>query len=154
MGIRLVIIVIVVLFWRTAALREFASRFGGLRVPPSNPFIAALGVVLCASGIAFAIWARRHIGRNWGMPMSFKEDPELVTTGPYAMVRHPIYSGIIAAMAGSVLGVGIAWLAPLVLFCAYFVYSASTEERLMLERFPTTYLAYMERTKMLIPFIL
>jgi protein-S-isoprenylcysteine O-methyltransferase Ste14 len=153
MGIRLAIILVFVLFWRSAALKEFALRHGGLSAPSNNPAIAALGVLLCAVGVGFAIWARRHIGRNWGMPMSLKQDPELVTTGPYAMVRHPIYSGIIVAMAGSILGVGIVWLVPFVLFCGYFVYSAKTEERLMRERFPATYPAYMARTKMLIPFI-
>ncbi|HEY5063155.1 MAG TPA: isoprenylcysteine carboxylmethyltransferase family protein [Gemmatimonadaceae bacterium] len=154
MGIRFVIILVFSLFWRTAALRAFASRFGALSAPSSNPVIAGLGVLLCAVGIGFAIWARRHIGRNWGMPMSLKEDPELVTTGPYTMVRHPIYSGMILAMAGSILGMGVVWVMPFILSCGYFVYSARTEEGLMLERFPATYPAYMARTKMLIPFIL
>src|SRR5581483_144227 len=52
------------------------------------------GLILMMLGFAFAIWARIHLGRNWGMPMSRKQEPELVTSGPYALVRHPIYSGI------------------------------------------------------------
>ena len=154
MGIRLVIILVFAVFWRSTALEEFSSRFGGLGAPASHAVVAQLGVLLCACGVGFAIWARRHLGRNWGMPMSLKQDPELVTTGPYALVRHPIYSGMIVAMIGSILGMGIVWLVPFVLSCGYFVYSARTEERLMLGQFPDTYPAYMARTKMLIPFIL
>ena len=48
-------------------------------------------------GLGFAIWARVHIGRNWGTPMTQRDDPELVTSGPYRFVRHPIYSGILVA---------------------------------------------------------
>ena len=59
-----------------------------------------------ASGIGLAIWARIHLGRNWGMPTSQKADPELVTTGPYRFVRHPIYTGLLVALLGTALAVG------------------------------------------------
>ena len=61
----------------------------------SDPWRAGLGLFLFALGLGFAIWARVHIGRNWGTPMSQKDEPELVTSGPYHLVRHPIYSGIL-----------------------------------------------------------
>jgi len=64
--------------------------------------MGGVGVALCALGIGLAIWARTYLGRNWGMPMSRKENPELVTSGPYAYVRHPIYTGLLIAMLGSV----------------------------------------------------
>jgi protein-S-isoprenylcysteine O-methyltransferase Ste14 len=112
------------------------------------------GATLCALGIAFAVWARRYLGRNWGMPMSRKEDPDLVTGGPYAYVRHPIYGGLLIAMLGSTLGGMIAWLIPLLLCGAYFVYSARKEEKLMLEQFPEQYAAYMQRTRMFVPFVI
>jgi len=115
--------------------------------------LGVMGVILCAAGIAFAIWARRHIGRNWGMPMSLQEDHELVTTGPYARVRHPIYSGMLLAMVGSMLAEGAGWLPPFLIFFVYFIYSAKTEEKLMVQQFPNEYPAYKERTKMLIPFV-
>jgi protein-S-isoprenylcysteine O-methyltransferase Ste14 len=124
-----------------------------LGVASSHPVIGIIGIVLCATGIAFAIWARRHLGRNWGMPMSLQEGHELVTTGPYARVRHPIYTGILLAMLGSALAVGAAWFLPFLIFCAYFVYSAKTEEKLMIQQFPNEYPAYQARTKMLVPFV-
>jgi len=111
------------------------------------------GAALCVLGVGFAIWARVYLGRNWGMPMSRKENPELVTGGPYAYVRHPIYGGILVAMLGSAMGGMVIWLIPLVPSAFYFVYSARNEEKLMLEQFPEQYPAYMKRTKMLLPFI-
>jgi protein-S-isoprenylcysteine O-methyltransferase Ste14 len=88
------------------------------------------------------------------MPMSRKENPELVSTGPYALVRHPIYTGILLAMLGSTIGQSIFWLLPFILFGAYFIYSARREEKLLTEQFPEQYPAYMHKTKMLVPFLL
>jgi Phospholipid methyltransferase len=64
------------------------------------------GVVLCVLGFGLGLCAPWYLGRNWGMPMSCKEQPELVTSGPYAFIRHPIYTGPILAMLGSAIGVG------------------------------------------------
>ena len=113
-----------------------------------------LGVGLCLVGFAFAFWARAHLGRNWGMPMSLRQGHELVTSGPYAYVRHPIYSGIMLAMIGAAVALSILLLALIVLYLAYFLYSARTEEKMMLAQFPDTYPAYRRRTKMLLPFLL
>ena len=113
--------------------------------------VRVVGVVLCALGVGLAIWARAHIDRNWGMPMSKKENPELVMTGPYAFVRHPIYSGILLAMLGSALSATVFWAIPLVLFGSFFVYSARREEAFMIGQFPDEYPAYMKRSHMLLP---
>ena len=85
--------------------------------------------------------------------MSEKADPELVTTGPYSAVRHPIYSGIILAMAGTAVAVSWYWLVAVVLLGGYFIYSAVMEERYLAERFPDAYPRYKQSTKMLIPFV-
>ena len=85
--------------------------------------------------------------------MSEKADPELVTTGPYSIVRHPIYSGIILAMVGTTIAVSAYWLVAVFLLGAYFIYSAAMEERYMAELFPEAYPRYKQSTKMLIPFI-
>ncbi len=77
-------------------LRVF--RGGSLVV--HSPVLGAIGAVVFASGIALAIWARVQLGRNWGMPMTQKAEPELVTSGPYRFVRHPIYSGLLAGAPG------------------------------------------------------
>lgn len=112
-----------------------------------------VGVGLCLAGFAFAGWARVHIGRNWGIPMSLRQGHELVTSGPYARVRHPIYTGIMLAMVGSILAVGLAWLPLFILAIIYFLVSARTEEKMMLAQFPDAYSTYRRRTKMLIPFV-
>lgn len=86
------------------------------------------------------------------MPMSEKADPELVTTGPYRSVRHPIYSGIILAMIGTAIAVSLYWLIAVALIGAYFIYSAVMEERHMASVFPDAYPKYKRSTKMMIPF--
>ena len=116
--------------------------------------LGAIGAVLVVLGIGLAVYARFYLGRNWGMPMSRKEQPELVTGGPYAFVRHPIYSGIMLAQLGSAIGESVLWVVLLIVFAPYFVYSARREEELMREQFPAQYPEYMRRTKMIVPFVL
>ena len=130
-------------------------RFGALRGHDLNadPWRAALGIVFFVLGLAFAIWARVHIGRNWGTPMTQKDEPELVTSGPYHLVRHPIYSGILVAGFGTALALSWLWLIAVGLAGVYFVYSATVEERFLTEQFPDAYPAYRNSTKMLVPFV-
>lgn len=113
---------------------------------------AAAGAVLCVIGLAFAIWARVTLGRHWGMPMTLRATPELITQGPYAYVRHPIYTGVIAMMIGTTLvyPLGILWCAAMI---PYFVFSARREERDMDKLFPGVYPQYKQRSKMLVPFV-
>jgi len=115
--------------------------------------MGAVGALLCVSGVAIAIWARAHLGRNWGMPGSIKDDPELITSGPYRVVRHPIYAGVVLAMAGTALVHGMAWWLLALAFAAYFLSSASAEEREMARQFPDEYPEYRKHTKKLIPYI-
>jgi protein-S-isoprenylcysteine O-methyltransferase Ste14 len=116
--------------------------------------LGVLGSVLFLAGLGLAIWARVHLGRNWGMPMTRKDEPELVTSGPYRLIRHPIYTGILLALLGSAIATNLYWLIPLAIMGTYFIYSARVEERLMSEAFPQAYPSYRSRTKMLIPFVL
>lgn len=155
-GLRLAIIAVavaIVRFRRHSApgLEASIDRFLTLHPGMAGQW---LGVGLCLVGFGFAFWARLHIGRNWGVPMSLRQDHELVTSGPYGYVRHPIYSGLLLAMIGSVLAVGLLWLPLFVLALAYFLVSARTEETMMLAQFPDAYPAYRRRTRMLIPFVL
>jgi protein-S-isoprenylcysteine O-methyltransferase Ste14 len=106
------------------------------------------------AGFALAVWARRHLGRNWGMPMSLKQGHELLTTGPYRYVRHPIYTGMLLAVLGSALINGPIWVVVFVGGAIYCVYSARTEEGLMLQQFPEQYARYRGRTKAIIPFLI
>lgn len=146
---RLGVIMLITLAVRVSPLRH-ALR--SLETQIQNATVVRIvGVALCALGVALAVWARVHIDRNWGMPMSQKENPELVMTGPYAYVRHPIYGGILLAMLGSSIGASVLWVIPLVLFGSYFVYSARREEAFMISQFPDEYPAYMKRSGMLLP---
>lgn len=120
----------------------------------TDPWREGAGLAVVLLGLALAVWARVYLGRNWGMPMSQKEDPELVTSGPYHRVRHPIYSGIVLAMAGTAVALTWYWLIAVGLLLAYFSYSARMEEKYMTGQFPDAYPAYKESTKMLIPFVL
>jgi protein-S-isoprenylcysteine O-methyltransferase Ste14 len=119
-----------------------------------NPALELLGVILFLSGLGVAVWARVHLGRNWGMPMTEQEEPELVTSGPYRAVRHPIYSGLLLALLGTAFAIYIHWLIVVGITAAYFVYSAREEERFLTAALPKAYPAYRAKTKMLIPFVL
>jgi protein-S-isoprenylcysteine O-methyltransferase Ste14 len=144
-GMRIAIILVILLLLRGRVLKGHAVT--------NDPWLQGIGLTVFLLGLALAVWARVYIGRNWGMPMTQKADPELVTTGPYSSIRHPIYSGIILAMAGTTIAVSLYWLVAVVLLGAYFIYSAIVEERLMARLFPDSYPEYKRSTKMLIPFI-
>lgn len=119
-----------------------------------SEILAAIGALVYVCGIALAVWARRHLGRNWGMPMTQRAEPELVTSGPYKFVRHPIYSGLLTAMLGTALVNSLLGLIVVALLVAYFYYCGIVEERNLAATFPATYPEYRSRTKMLIPFLL
>jgi protein-S-isoprenylcysteine O-methyltransferase Ste14 len=131
-----------------------ARVLGGRRLEIASPAVEAAGTFLFVAGIAVAVWARVHLGRNWGMPMTTKDEPDLVTSGPYRLVRHPIYSGILLALVGTALATNLYWLIIAGAMGAYFVHSAKVEEGLMTAAFPSVYPSYRARTKMLIPFLL
>jgi protein-S-isoprenylcysteine O-methyltransferase Ste14 len=154
-GLRLAVIVgvLVIVLPRHHAVAGLAASVRRSLPLHTGIFGQWVGVGLCVAGFGFAIWARGHLGRNWGMPMSLRQGHELVTSGPYAYVRHPIYTGIMLAMIGSALAVGLLWLLLFAIYFAYFLVSARTEEKMMLAQFPDTYPAYRRRTKMLIPFV-
>ena len=145
-GIRVAVILIVLLLVRAGAFKGQATT--------SDPWLEGIGLAVFVLGLALAVWARVYLGRNWGTPMSQKVDPDLVTTGPYRRVRHPIYSGIILAMVGTAVAVSWYWLIAVALAGTYFVYSAVMEERYMSRLFPDAYPVYKRSTKMLIPFVL
>jgi protein-S-isoprenylcysteine O-methyltransferase Ste14 len=143
--IRLLIAVVVVVFIRLGLFRGYGVD--------SDPLRAGIGLVLFALGLGLAVWARLHLGRNWGTPMTQKDEPELVTSGPYHLVRHPIYSGILIAGVGTAVALNWLWLAAVLLAGIYFVYSVTVEERFLTEQFPDAYPAYRRSTRMLIPFV-
>lgn len=128
--------------------------FGGGGLAVHSAIVGAVGAAVFAAGIALAVWARLRLGRNWGMPMTRKEEPELVTSGPYRLIRHPIYSGLLLAVLGTALATSLIGLVLVAILGAYFYYCASVEERNLATAFPAAYPAYRARTKMLIPFVI
>lgn len=149
----LVILLIVVL--RSSHSRQsFANRMltrSSLFAPTVT--LMWIGAAFTAIGIAVAIWARLYIGRNWSPRPAMKEEHELVTGGPYAFVRHPIYSGIILAALGTALTGTVVGAILFVVLGAVFVSRVAREERIMLELFPGAYPSYQSQTKRLIPFV-
>jgi protein-S-isoprenylcysteine O-methyltransferase Ste14 len=79
--------------------------------------------------------------------MSLREGHELVTTGPYRLVRHPIYAGILLACLGSGLAADLRWFIAFLFFLAYFTYSARVEEAAMMRQFPDQYPEYRRKTR-------
>jgi protein-S-isoprenylcysteine O-methyltransferase Ste14 len=146
-GVRVGLILVVLLLIRLRVFR-------GPGPATANSSLLGVGLALFVLGLGLAVWARVYLGRNWGMPMSRKADPELVTTGPYAKVRHPIYSGIILAFVGTAIAVSPYWLIAVAITGAYFLVSAVIEERTMARLFPAAYPPYKRATKMLIPYVL
>ena len=126
-------------------------RGGSLAV--HNVIVGAIGALLFGCGMALAVWARLHLGRNWGMPMTQRAEPELVTSGPYRFVRHPIYTGLLTAMLGTALVNNLLGLIVVAVLVGYFYYCGIVEERNLAATFPKAYPEYRSRTKMLIPFL-
>jgi protein-S-isoprenylcysteine O-methyltransferase len=129
----------------------------GLSLPitPHNMVLGISGLVLVFAGVAFAIWARFTLGSNWsGIIMGTKEEHDLVQSGPYAIVRHPIYAGILIAMVGTALTTGrLASYIGLAAGLVAFMIRVNIEEKLMSEQFGETHKVYRRRTKKLIPFV-
>lgn len=121
---------------------------------PGGPAVAVVGDVVTGIGLAFAIWARVHLGANWSGRVELKEGHRVVRTGPYGWVRHPIYAGIVMAVAGSALVAGevTALLAPVVMLAAY-LRKVRMEEAVLLRTFGGEYEAYRRDVKAIVPFV-
>src|SRR5438876_4226785 len=123
-------------------------------IPHVAPTVWA-AAVLCVIGLAFAVWARVTLGRNWSGVVTLKEGHELVERGPYRFVRHPIYTGILTMFFATALVQGhVAGFAGVLLTFASFWIKLGREEQLMLQQFPERYAAYQHRAKRIIPFVL
>jgi protein-S-isoprenylcysteine O-methyltransferase Ste14 len=123
------------------------------RLWPRSFALYGLGVALLAAGLAFAVWARVHLGRNWSGTVTIKEGHELIRSGPYAWVRHPIYTGILAAVLGTAVASGTVHAALGVLvIAAALLRKLRIEESFLREAFPGEYPGYCAEVPALIPF--
>lgn len=122
------------------------------RIIPNNLLTNVPGVALTALGIGLAIWARLYIGQNWSSAPSVKIGHELVDTGPYTWVRHPIYSGLLVATVGTALARGqVRGVLAFLLLWPAFLLKSRIEERFMLKTFGSQYDEYSRSTGALIP---
>lgn len=121
---------------------------------PGGRSVAAIAVALVALGLGLAVWARRHLADNWSGEVALKHGHELIETGPFRAIRHPIYAGVLLALIGTTLAVG-EWRA-LIGFCLLllgFLRRVWLEERWLTEAFGPEYARYRTRSKALIPFL-
>jgi protein-S-isoprenylcysteine O-methyltransferase Ste14 len=112
------------------------------------------GAIVMVSGALFAVWAREHLGRNWSGSVTIKQGHELITSGPYAVVRHPIYTGILAGLLGTAIALSQVrgFIAVALIFLAYWL-KLRMEEQWMRSQFGETYATYAHRTAALVPYI-
>jgi protein-S-isoprenylcysteine O-methyltransferase Ste14 len=145
------LVLAVFLLWPAISpIRALSERF----LPAADwPFWA--GAVLTLAGLLFTVWARMHLGRNWSGTITLKEDHALITSGPYGLVRHPIYTGLLLALIGFALARGESRgiLAVALAFYAFWR-KLRIEERWMREQFGAAYEQYSKRVAALIPFVL
>jgi protein-S-isoprenylcysteine O-methyltransferase Ste14 len=113
-----------------------------------------LGAAVTIAGLLFAVWARVHLGRNWSRSVTIKQDHELIATGPYALVRHPIYTGILTGFLGMAIAISqVRGFIVLVLIFLAFWMKLRMEERWMRSQFGETYAAYAHQTAALVPYL-
>ncbi len=123
-----------------------------LHLFPANRAAEILGVVLTAAGIGFAIWARAYLGGNWSGTVTVKVGHQLVRTGPYRWVRHPIYTGLILALVGTALERRqVRGVIAVVLVYAGFKMKSKIEERAMTSTFGAEYADYSRTTGAIVP---
>jgi protein-S-isoprenylcysteine O-methyltransferase Ste14 len=125
-----------------------------LSLAPPSLSLNIICLALTVLGLGVAIWARVILGRNWSGTVTFKENHELIERGPYAFVRHPIYTGMLLMFLGTSLALGkLCNLIGLALLILSFWIKLRQEERVMIAHFGDRYLAYMKRVRAIIPFV-
>ena len=151
--LRTAIVVTVVL--GAALLRSrFGRELDSVVLPRTLP-VRVVADVLAVAGIAILVWARTVLGGNWSGAVTLKEDHELIQHGPYAYVRHPIYSGLMLLGLGTAVHYAtLGGFVLLALCCIGFALKMRQEELLMIEHFPEQYPRYRARVKAIVPFVL
>lgn len=134
--------------------RRFPMGFLDKRFIPHSTAAYGIGGALTFAGLSLALWARFFLGRNWSGEITVKKDHQLIRTGPYAIVRHPIYSGFLFALLGSALVFGqVRCFAGLLLAAIGWRLKSLVEEQYMTEQFGVEYTGYKREVKALVPFI-
>jgi protein-S-isoprenylcysteine O-methyltransferase Ste14 len=122
---------------------------------PSGFWPFWLGAALTVAGILFAVLAREHLGSNWSRSVTIKQGHELITTGPYAVVRHPIYTGILTGFLGMAIAISQVrgFIVFVLIFLAFWI-KLRMEEQWMRSQFGEAYATYARQTAALVPYLL
>jgi protein-S-isoprenylcysteine O-methyltransferase Ste14 len=140
---------ITILFRDNGGLRH---TWMAVRFVPDTSAMQTLGVLLTAAGVFIAIWARYHLGANWSGTVTLKEGHELIRTGPYRSIRHPIYTGILIALLGTAIAIGeVRALIGVVIAWGSFYIKATREESLLVKEFGSNFVEHQHRTGMFLP---
>jgi protein-S-isoprenylcysteine O-methyltransferase Ste14 len=151
-ALRVVIIAAAIVLLRVPGGRQLLQRSRAM-FSYSNPPFGIAGASLCVVGVVTSVWARACLGANWSSRPALKADHVLVTSGPYRLIRHPIYAGMLLSALGTAIDAGIIGLVIFVVIAAALVRRIQVEEKLMMGLFQEQYALYKRRTKALIPFI-
>jgi protein-S-isoprenylcysteine O-methyltransferase Ste14 len=151
-GYRLVAGILIVGLVATGRLFHLSSR---TQLWQTTPALGVVTVCIVIAGAAFTVWARITLGRNWSAEVTVKEDHELIESGPYALARHPIYTGLIVMALGTAINYGRPFgFVLLVALCGGLWWKAREEGRVMSRQFPAAYAEYKTRVHAIIPFVL
>jgi protein-S-isoprenylcysteine O-methyltransferase Ste14 len=153
----------VILYWVPLAIafgllgpgRWFRGTWLAEGIVPHTVPVFAASLVIAASGVGLACWARYLLGKNWSSVVQIKQGHELIEAGPYRYLRHPIYTGLLIAFIGTAIKVGdIRGIFSILIVFASFWRKLRMEERMLGDAFGEAYAAYRKRTHALIPGIL
>jgi protein-S-isoprenylcysteine O-methyltransferase Ste14 len=126
-----------------------------VRIISATATVEWMAGILCIAGLAFCVWARATLGRNWSGTITLKEGHELIERGPYRLVRHPIYTGLLTMFLATAIAFGhLGGFVAVALAFASFWIKLIEEEKLMRQQFPEQYRSYEQRVKRIIPFVL
>jgi protein-S-isoprenylcysteine O-methyltransferase Ste14 len=132
--------------------KDFDWQFLMRRLYPDTPGIEWLGAAIVVGGVAFAVWARATLGRNWSGQIQIKSDHQLISAGPYRFVRHPIYTGILGGILGTAVAIGeVRGAIAFVLILIGFANKARKEESFLARQFGEAFDEHAKRTGFFLP---
>ena len=136
-------------------LPKLPILFFDLRFLPLSSLYYWIGAIITASGLSFSIWARGYLGKNWSQAVTIKEDHKLITNGPYALARHPIYTGLLFGFVGTSIALGeLRGAIAVALVFGVLQHKLKLEEKWLREQFGESYEIYCQKVSALVPFII
>lgn len=144
-------IIVALLFLQNVGL---TGKFLTTTLIPLTTLVSFISIIFLITGLGIAVVARRTLAGNWSNTTELKVGHELITTGIYGYVRHPIYTGLLLMMIGTVLFIGTTSMLLIFLtLLGLFWFNATQEEKLLTKHFPSAYPAYKQRVKAVIPYV-